>query len=133
MARIVSLLVQHGARTIEEIDAEALGTRLDVFALRRTGMLTNKGHITVERIPGATPDLCKQFRDWLASYWDSWPGKDWSEMPEGFDREAHNARGRELARQIKRLVGDAVKVKYLCVCPESERRHIRNVMHEDVV
>lgn len=133
MARIVSLLKEYGARPLEALDAEALGTRLNVFGLRRTGLLTNGGHITIERISGATDELCQRFRDWLAGYWDSWPNKDWSEMPEGFDREDHNARGRELARQIKRLVGDAVKVKYLCICSESERRHIRNVMHEDVV
>jgi hypothetical protein len=131
-ADMVAVLKRYGAKHFDELEAQTVARWLIVFAAYPSGLRTAKGNLSIEKVPGNTSELCQRFRDWLASHWDSWPDKDWSRMPKDFDREEHNARGREIARQIKLLVGDAVKVKYFCVCPKSEQRHMRNVIHEDV-
>jgi hypothetical protein len=69
----------------------------------------------------------------LATHFDTWPNKAFDEMPSDFQREAHNAEGRLLAQEIRRMVEDDIAIDYLHICAQSEANRVRNVIREQVI
>jgi hypothetical protein len=100
---------------------------IDVFATYRTGLLTRDGYLDVSRLPAVTSDFCYRFKQWLDTHFDTWRDKSFDDRPEGFDRVDHNAQGRLLATEIKRMVGDSLEVDYLSISAEWEAKRVRNV------
>ena len=69
--------------------------------LKRVGRRRD-GRLDCEKLPNVTPDFCRRFRRWLATRFDTWPDKAFDAMPSDFNRVAHNAEGRQLAKEIRR-------------------------------
>jgi hypothetical protein len=132
MVKIVELLKSAGAKSRHDMVAERPRKWLQVFAAYSTGLFTRDGMLECERLPNVTQAFCNDFRDWKDTHFDTWPYKSFDAIPAAFDRAAHNAEGRRLAQEIKRLVGDAIDVQYLCLCSESENKQVRNVLTESV-
>ncbi len=105
---------------------------LVIFASYDSGLFTRDGFLQVDDLPSVSPQFCQRFKAWLAEHFDPWPKNKYDDMPQDFDRMAHNLAGRRLAMEIKQLVGAAVDVEYVCICPESETNGVRNVKRESV-
>lgn len=132
LTQITALLKRAGATSKIEIDATAVGAEVRVFASYPTGLFTDTGNLSVHRLPGAAPDFREHFERWRAAHFDPWPATEAVALPAGFDRTRHIAEGRQLAREIKQLVGPRTAVEYLYLSPEAEARGERVVDCEQV-
>ena len=129
----VRLLKQYGAKYRDDLFTEKLERWLQVCAFLPTGLFTLWGNIDVASINGVTEELTSEFRRWHESNWDQWYDKSWDDMPKGFDRKRHNEWGRELASQIRKLIPQEIKMEYLFVNAEDEKRKVRNVVREAII
>lgn len=127
---VLSLLKQHGAKSLIDMKTEVVSRWLVVFASNPTGLLTFGGHIQIDALPGITKALVLDFKKWKADFWDSWPDRNWASMPKTFDRAKHNDLGRRLARAIRSIIPMEIEVEYLTVDAEDELKRIRNVNRE---
>lgn len=78
---------------------------LKVQADYSIGLWMSDGGCDPELI-GLPEAFCARFNDWVARY------REEDDAPEGFDRAAYNAEGRELAHEIKRLFGATYAITY---------------------
>ncbi len=96
-------------------------------ALREGG-----GYIEVDSIKELPEELKTDFKKWLASHWDSYPGDAWKDKAEDFDRQMHNEWGRRLAEEIKSYLQPEIKMQLFIINVEDERNFRRNVNQEEI-
>lgn len=136
MAKIVQLLKDYGAKSVSEIFADKAEQFLNVFASYETGLYTLKGFLKIENIPNADKKLIDTFTKWIVSNPDkcndyAYHGYNIINPPDLTLLKENNKQGLSLAKKIKKLVGQEVKVEYYYVNPEDfEKIKVRNVEHK---
>lgn len=103
VSAIVDLLKSAGAKSIEEMVATEPREWLWMFDGYRTGLLTRDGYLHVANVPNVSDALRGRFNDWLLHDCDRWSDTS---------LENHAQEGRNLAREIKQLVGTGVILDY---------------------
>lgn len=130
---IWQLLVDFGAKNTENLFTNEINNFLTINASYSTGLLTEKGLINIENIPGISKDLVFAFNKWVKHdpdnnyHSEKIPDK---EMPYRYRNsdmktrnnidffKTHNRTGSSLARNIKEIVGKDVKVEYYYIKAE---------------
>lgn len=135
MAEIVQLLKNYGAKSISEIFADKIEEFLTVFATYApTGLFTVKGYFMPDNIPNADDDFIKDFKKWVVENPDKWHEYEYSDNvkitnpPDLILLQKHNDQGLKYAKQIKKLVGNDIVVKFFFAKPEDFEKHgVRNI------
>jgi ankyrin repeat protein len=137
MTEIIQLLKEYGAKPLSELYADLPEKFLIIFATYHTGLITATGNLKIENIPNADPDLIISFKNWLNANPDAWKTYEYapdkikiSNPPDYETLKEHNAMGLQLAKKIKKLLGQHIKVEYYFVNPTAFIKHkVRNVDH----
>ncbi len=126
LAEILEILEAAGAKSMQDMETDALDAWVHLGARSPGKLLTRKGYIFIGSVPGLTEDWRARWRDWCGRSFD--PGREGSilDAPAGFDRRTHNGEGLELAREFKRLAGEDVSVDLFLIDPDDEERFATN-------
>ena len=135
MKKIVRLLKKYGAKNVSILYAEKPEQFLKVFASYKTGLFTAKGNLKIKSIPNADSELVKTFSNWLKYNPDNWNeykymGYKITNPPDLNLLKEHNEQGVLIAKKIKSLVGQDVKVEFYSVNTQDFKKYnVRNVDH----
>jgi len=130
LGEIVGILKKYGAVKLEDLWTKNVSRWLHVFAAYPTGLMTSTGNIEIDGLPEASDELKRDFKIWWAEDWEHWPDKPRSMSLNEMRR--HNDRGRQLAKEIRKLFPPAISMRFLGGDAVDEDNPI-NVFNERVV
>ena len=135
MAKIVQLLKNYGAKPISEISAEKLEMFLKIYATDSIALYTAKGIFTIDKIPNVNQKLIDAFNNWVISNPEKdieyiYDGPKITNPPDINKLKIYNKHGLVLAKNIKALIGEEIRVEYVFVKPSDFEKHkIRNIKY----
>lgn len=114
LRNILTLLKGSGARSISELHTSELEERVTINENYLTGLITKKGNIHIEQIPGANHQLISQFHSWLSTSQHRFVSFNERQQMK-IDRNKlrlHNEQGLDCVSRIKTLLTDDIKLTY---------------------
>ena len=131
VGKMIVLLKEKGAKNLVDLRTEEVTGWLKIFAsYPKSGLMTTSGYIEIDSIKELPDKLKTDFKNWLASHWDSYTNKSYKDKPEDFDRKEHNLWAQRLAKEIKSYLPPEIKVHLLTINAEDEQKFRRNVNQE---
>lgn len=126
LRQIVELLISAGAKSIQDMVAAKLTAWVHLWPGSPGKLLTRAGYIAPEKIPILTVAWKTKWLDWCGRNFN--PGRNQSilDTPTGFNRRAYNREGIALARDLKTLIGGAVRVDLFLLDPDNEEAFVSN-------
>ena len=128
LAKIEALIEQYGGKCWRELFVDKVQKFLKIDDEYVCGLITRKGNIRIENIPGTDEKLIQDFNQWIDSRHKNWkikrirkPNNDdefaWVDTPVASALIQHNKIGLEIAGRIKLLVGKEIEVEYMYLNP----------------
>jgi len=106
-------LIEHGAKTMNEIDTEKAEEYVLLWGKLKYGLLTLRGNVRIEKIVDDT-DFVSTYYTWFEKNSEIWRGIDDIAQNRGKTRRAikNIEAGKMMAEQIKKRIGSGIVVKY---------------------